>query len=211
MIYDRIATAAVGPEYSYDFAEMLSIIQDARSGYSWDTYFWSSDNYILKSDSYPAEQIKERCDNVLPVLDKMIDEGIESYTLPLPISLQDVLRLMKPHLVQIREYAQFRMNLAQLESDYATGMTKEEVEKKLYEISVPIRNYNCIIGAWGQIEARAQYEMVLEFCEKTGCKVPIHSALQEERKQHIVAQIIAYQKEYDSIFILIVKYVLHNF
>lgn len=202
VIYDRIATATVGPEYSYDFAEMLSIIQDARSGYSWDTYFWSKDNYVLKSANYPAEQIIERCDNVLPVLDEMINEGVESYTLPLPISLQDVLQLMRPHLVQIREYAKFRVNLAQLENDYVAGMTKQETEKRLYEISVPIRNYNCIIGAWGQIEARAQYEMVLEFCEKTGCKVPMHSAFQEERKQRIVAQTIAYQKEYEETYIL---------
>ena len=205
-LYDRIATATVGPKYSYDFAEMLSIIQDARSGYSWDTYFWSSPNYILKSDSYEAELIKTRCDNVLPILDEMINGGVESYTLPLPISLQDVLKLMKPHLVQIRDYAQFRIDLAQLENDYAAGMEKEEVEKRLYEISTPISSYNCVIGAWGQIEARAQYEMVLEFCEKSGCTVPMHVAFQEERKQRIVAQTIAYQKEFEGMYVLHAPY-----
>lgn len=206
VIYDGIATATVGPEYAYDFAEMLSIIQDARSGYSWDTYFWSNDNYILKSDNYDAELIKTRCDDVLPVLDEMIESGMDSYTLPLPISLQDVLQLMRPHLVQIRDYAQFRIDLAQLESDYAAQMAKEDVEKRLYEISTPISNYNCVIGAWGQIEARAQYEMVLEFCENTGCAVPMHAGFQEERKQRIVAQTIAYQKDCDELYILYAPY-----
>lgn len=206
VIYDQIATAVVGPEYSYDFAEMLSIIQDARSGYTWDTYFWSNDNYILKSDAYKAEEIKERCDRVLPILDQMIDEGIESYTMPFPIPLQDVLQLIKPHLVQIRDYAEFRINLAQLEKDYADGMEKTAAESRLYEISVPIRNYNCIIGAWGQIEARAQYEMVLDFCERTGCKVPMYSAFQEERKQHIVAQVSVYQKEYANPYVVYAPY-----
>ena len=206
VIYDGIATAAVGPEYAYDFAEMLSIIQDARSGYSWDTYFWSNDNYILKSDSYEAELIKTRCDNVLPILDEMIESGMDSYTLPLPISLQDVLQLMRPHLVQIRDYAQFRIDLAQLKSDYAEGMAKEDVEKRLYEISTPISNYNCVIGAWGQIEARAQYEMVLEFCENTGCDVPMHAAFQEERKQRIIAETIAYQKDRGDVYISYAPY-----
>ena len=206
VIYDSIATATVGPEYAYDFAEMLSIIQDARSGYSWDTYFWSKENYILKSDDYDAALIKSRCDNILPVLDEMIASGMDSYTLPLPISLQDVLQLMKPHLLQIRDYAQFRMDLAQLESDYAAGMTKEEAEKRLYEISTPISSYNCVIGAWGQIEARAQYELVLEFCANTGCEVPMHVNFQNERKQRIVAQTIAYQKDCDEVYILQAPY-----
>lgn len=206
IIYDQISTAAVGPEYAYDFAEMLSIIQDARSGYSWDTYTWSNDNYILKSSAYKAEDIKERCDRVLPILDQMIDEGIESYTMPFPIPLQDVLQLIKPHLVQIRDYAEFRINLAQLEKDYVAGMSQAEVESRLYEISVPIKNYNCIIGAWGQIEARAQYEMVLDFCKKTGCEVPRYSALDEERKDRIQAQLIVYQKEYVNPYVIYEPY-----
>jgi len=195
VLYDRISTAAVGPEYAQDFAEMLSIIQDARSGYSRDTFFWSKEEYILKSDAYPAESLIERCNRVLPILEKMIEEGVESYTLPLPIPLQDVLRLMQPHLAQIRDYAKFRVALAELEADYERGVDVAELESRLYEISEPIKNYNCIIGAWGQIEARAQFEMVTEFCKKTGMEVPRHASLVEERKDRILAQIISNQKE----------------
>ena len=195
VIYQNISTATVGPEYAADFAEMLRIIQDARSGYSYDTYFWSNENYILKSDAYPAESILERCNNILPVLDEMIDKGIESYTLPLPMSLQDLLQLIQPHIVQIRDYAQFRIGLAQLEEDYANGADLQELSERLYVVSEPIKNYNCVIGAWGQIEARAQYEMVMDFCSRTGLEVPMHATFQNERKTRIMEQLKAYQLE----------------
>ncbi len=202
VIYEELSTAAVGPEYAEAFAEMLSIIQDARSGYTWDTYFWSNENYILKSDAYPAEEILARCNEVLPVLEEMIEKDVESYTMPFPIPLQDVLRMMQPHMVQIRDFAEFRIALAQLEADYAQGLDVQVLNDRLYEISEPIKDYNCIIGAWGQIEARAQYEMVMEFCKNAGVEVPMHVNFQEDRKKRIVAQLISYQKELEEPYLL---------
>lgn len=197
-IYKQISTATVGPEYAETFAEILSIIQDARSGTSYDTYFWKNENYLLKSADYPAESILVRCEQVLPVLDEMIEKEIESYSLPLPISLNDLLQLVRPHLLQIQAYAQFRVNLQELEKDYAEGVDLQVLGKRLYEISEPIKNYNTVIGAWGQIEARAQYEMVMDFCKRTGLEVPMHASFQNERKQRIMAQLITYQMEADE-------------
>jgi len=197
-IYKQISTATVGPEYAETFAEILSIIQDARSGTSYDTYFWKNENYLLKSADYPAESILVRCEQVLPILDEMIEKEIESYSLPLPLPLNDVLQLIRPHLLQIQAYAQFRVNLQELEKDYAEGVDLQVLGKRLYEISEPIKNYNTVIGAWGQIEARAQYEMVMDFCKRTGLEVPMHASFQNERKQRIMAQLITYQMEADE-------------
>lgn len=205
-IYTQISTAAVGPEYAEVFAEILSIIQDARSGYSYDTYTWSGENYILKSDAYPAESILKRCETVLPVLDEMIEKDIESYSLPLPISLNDLLQLIRPHLMQIQDFAQFRLDLDKLEKDYASGVDVQVLSGRLYEASEPVKNYNTVIGAWGQIEARAQYEMVMEFCEKTGLEVPMHAAFQKERKDRILAYIIERQMEHDEPYLVEAPY-----
>lgn len=201
-LYEQISTAAVGPEYAADFAELLDIIQDARTGESFVTGTWSNEEYILKSDAYPAEDILQRCNDILPVLDEMIEKEMESYTLPLPISLNDVLQLVRPHIVQIRDYAQFRIDLAQLEEDYANGADLQKLSERLYVVSEPIKNYNAVIGAWGQIEARAQFEMVVDFCNETGLEVPMHAAFQNERKQRIMAQLIAYQMEHDEPYIV---------
>lgn len=194
-LFEMVSEAAVGEEYAAEFAEVLSIIQDARSGYSWDTYFWSRENYVLKSDDYPAEQILERCSHAIPVMEEMIEKGVESNTLPLPISLSDLLQMILPHLKQIQSFAEFRIALAQLDADYEKGVSLEELAVRLEEIADPIKDYNCIIGAWGQIEARAQYEMVSAFSQRTGVKLPELTAFHENRKNYIQNQLIAYQKD----------------
>ena len=193
-LYENISTAAVGEEYAAAFAQMLSLIQDARSGNSWDQYWWASENYILKSDAYPAEDILSRCELYIPVLQEMIDKGIEANTLPLPISLNDVLRLMLPHLRQIQEFAEFRIALAQLEEEYAAGASISTLTRKLEKISDPIKPYNTVIGVWGQIEARAQMEMITAFCEKTGVPRPATDVLDEQRKGYIYSQLVTLQK-----------------
>lgn len=193
VLFENISTAAVGPEYAEAFAEILDIIQDARSGSSWDTYFWSNANYIVKSDSYPAEQLLKRCNDVMPILQEMIDKNVESYSLPLPIELQEVLKMIQPHLEQIRTYAEFRMALAALEADSAKGMTVEELTARVEAISVPIKDYNCIIGTWGQIEARAQQELLAEFCGRAGIEKPVNEGFDAKRKQYILSQLISFQ------------------
>ncbi len=194
VLYEQISVAAVGEEYADAFSQILSIIQDARSGHSWDTYFWSQDNYILKSDAYPAEEIKARCEQYIPVLQEMIDKKIESNTLPLPISLNDVLRLMMPHLQQIKDFAEFRIAFAKLQQDYKAGVSAAKIEKQLAEISDPIKSYNTVIGIWGQVEARAQYEMIEAFCKDTGMKMPENGAFDELRKRYIYSQFVVGQK-----------------
>jgi len=193
-LYENISIAAVGEEYAEAFAQMLSIIQDARSGSSWDQYWWAGENYILKSEAYPAEEILSRCEQYIPVLQEMIDKGIETNTLPLPISLNDVLRLMLPHLRQIQEFAEFRIALGQLEKEYETGVSIPILARKLEKISDPIKPYTAVIGVWGQIEARAQLEMIAAFCEKTGVPAPDTDVLDEQRKDYIYSQLVTFQK-----------------
>ncbi len=193
-LYQGIAEAAVGSEYAYDFREILSLIQDARSGSSWDTYFWSREDYILKSDNYPAESILERCNTYIPVLEEMIEKGVESNSLPLPVSMTQLLQMMRPHLEQIRDYAKFRIAFAELEEQYAQGVDAETLGAKLYEIGNPIDSYNCIVGTWGQVEARAQREMILEFCNNTGVELPIYEELDKQRKDFIYSHLTMYQR-----------------
>lgn len=194
VLYQQISEATVGPEYADAFSELLSVIQDARSGSSWDTYFWSRENYILKSDAYPAEDILARLNKYLPILDEMIEKKIEANTLPLPIHLQQLLQLMRPHLEQIKAFAEFRLAFAKLQEEYAAGADASLVAEKLCEIGEPIDSYNCIIGTWGQIEARAQREMILEFCKNTGVEIPLYADYDKERKDYIYEQMVMYQR-----------------
>ena len=55
-------------------------------------------------------------------------------------------------------------------------------------------SYISVIGIWGQIEARAQREMVLAFCDKTGAEIPVYPVWDRQRKQYIYAQLVTDQK-----------------
>lgn len=190
----EVALAAVGSEYADAFADILELIEDARSGESWDTYWWSSEDYILKSADYPAEDILTRCEKAIPLLQEMIDSGLQANTLPLPLELTDVLQLIMPHLQQIKAYAEFRVGFAQAEDMLAEGAAPADIQAQINAISTPISEYNTIIGAWGQIEARAQQELLYEFCTENNLEMPLDATLERESKFRIYSEFITNQK-----------------
>lgn len=186
--------AAVGSEYADDFADILALIEEARSGESWDTYWWNSENYILKSDSYPAEDILTRCDKAISVLQEMINSGLQTNTLPLPLELNEVLQLILPHIQQIKAYAEFRIGFAQAEDMLANGASAADIQAQIDSISTPISEYNTVIGAWGQVEARAQQELLWDFCQENNLEMPVDSTFDRERKFRIYSEFITNQK-----------------
>lgn len=190
----EIAVAAVGTEYADAFADILELIEDARSGESWDTYWWSSENYILKSDAYPAKEILAKSEQALSVLQEMIDADLEANTLPLPLKLREVLQLIQPHIRQIRDFARFRIGLHEAEDMVAEGLSKDAVQAQIDSISTPVSEYNTVIGLWGQVEARAQQELLLAFCRKNDLEMPVDATFDYERKFRIYSQFVTDQK-----------------
>lgn len=194
-ITEQIAEAAVGPEYASEFAQVLNLIEDARSGYDRDMgYLWSSDEYIFKSKNYPAKDILARSEKAMELLQTLINNGQEAYTLPLPISLSDLLRLMEPQIEQIKTFAQFRIGFDEVQSMVKQGSDQEAILAKLQEISVPISEYNTVTGLWGQIEARAQQEILWSFCQKEGYEMPDNPAFTAAQKYRIYEYFVSYQK-----------------
>lgn len=195
---DEIALAAAGPEHAAAFADVLRLIEDARSGESWNTYWWSSEDYLLKSDAYPAEEILAESERALAVLNEMIDQNVTSHTLPLPLAFRDVLRLMVPQVAQIKAFAEFRIGLSEAEKMLRDGSPAEAVQAKLNAISTPVSEYNTVTGLWGQIEARAQQEMLAAFCEANGFETPVDPAFRQARKNRIYDYFVSYQKGSDK-------------
>lgn len=190
----------VGEEYGESMYEILDLIQDARTGDSYDTFFHSKENYILTSDAYDADDILERSNRLLPVLQEMIEADLQTNVIPLPCSVTDLLKLVEPHVAQIQQFAQFRKDMKELEKMYAAGNGNDVLQTKLDEIYEPIPEYNCIIGMWGQVEARAQYELVEEFCAKTGLEVPEDPVFKYYRKQRLYQEMCSFQKGSEDIY-----------
>lgn len=64
---------------------------------------------------------------------------------------------------------------------------------RLTEIAEPIRSYNTVVGCWGQVEARAQHEMVTDFCRRADIEVPQNGTFRANRKLHIYMQLVTFQ------------------
>ena len=166
----EIAEKIAGKEDKEVLLEALHLIQDARSGDRWETYWWREDGYELGTANPAA--IRERAEACLPKLQAVAEQKKKTNTIPLPIEAWQLMKLMLPHLEQIRRYAEFRIQMAELETMYANGADPDTLYRRLDQIWEPVPEYNCIIGLWGQPESRVQADAVKAFCKKAGIPVP---------------------------------------
>lgn len=192
-----VAQAVAGDEYADDFYEILDIIQDARSGntYSQFKYSIGSEDYLLTSDAYDAEDIYTRCEKYYPILEEMIDAEPHDNTMPLPISVTELLKLIRSHLKQIMEFAEFRLGLEEIEADYENGASTAKLQKAVESLYSPISNYDCVVGVWGNAEALAQYKLLNDFCNEAGLVMPEDDVFNYHLKQYMYEEMVAYQKE----------------
>ena len=190
----QIAAAVVGEKYADDFYEVLSIIQDARTGNDWTEFRIGCENYLLESDQYPADQLSKRCEEAIPKLEEMIRADLKQSSVPLAISTSDLLSMILPHLAQIRDFAEFRLLLDQLEKKYEAGTSVSELQEVLGRNYRSVPEYNTVVGVWGQAEARAQYNLIKAFCVKAGLEVPVDPGFEYLRKQRLLGDMIVNQK-----------------
>lgn len=161
-----IAGDADAPSLSF----VLELIRDARSGDTWNSYWWSEGNYILRTTD-PAE-ILERAEKAEKILAELAERKIDSAKIRIPLKAWQIIKLIQPHIAQIKAFAQFRIGYAKLSDMYDRLGDCNEVREELDRLWKPVPEYNCIIGLWGQPEAIEQTKMLGEFSERTGIPVP---------------------------------------
>ena len=187
------AAAVVGTEYAEMLYQVLTLIEDARSGDSFESFKWGADNnqYIFYSSDYRPAEIYHRAEEALEYLDEMINADIQCNTISLPVSVSELLKLVATHVEQIREFAWFR-----LKYDALAAMPEGEVSAEdVAAIYVPVCEFDAVTGLWGQPEARAQYELIERLCDDRGLEVPHNKVFDYYRKQRILAELISYQKK----------------
>ena len=192
------AVSIVGAEYAGSLYDILTLIEDARTGSSWDTYYWTGGNYILKSKDYNSEDISKRASKALKDIDEIIAAAPEVNTLPLPVSVTELLELIRPHICQIFEFATFRGELSNGEKLASQGASREDLQEYINSIYTPVSEYDAIIGLWGQPEARAQYELLEDFCLRYELEVPQDATFISFRKMRILDEMITMQKNSEN-------------
>ena len=177
----EIAEMVFGAKYKNQMFEVLSLIQDARSGDSWDTYWWTRPDYIIKSKNRQTahwNDILMRAEKAELLLHELNEITDFTPSIALPRSPAVMIGMILPHVMQIKQYAQFRIDFDKLNTmRQKEENSQEELSAFLNKIYNPIPDYDTWVGVFGQPEQRAQTAFVEEFCKTVNIDFPARESM----------------------------------
>jgi len=188
-------TGASQPKNAQKLLRALTLIRDARSGDTWNSYWWREKGYILRHGDYA--DILSRADACIRDFETLLIEDEPLDGVPFPLSRRQLYRLMLPHLYQIRQFAQFRTALDEVKQLQTEGATKEILQEKVNALPFEVPEYNCVIGLWGQPEARIAYEMVCAFCDENALAAPDRGHMRFIFKRRLFDALCTHQRGLD--------------
>jgi hypothetical protein len=164
-ILREISEGIWGPRNGPKVLDGINLIQDVRSGPTWDTY-WSYKGrlpYYLGTEN-PQNDLK-RATASLADFESLKTDPTYVSKFPLPFPPATFIELITPHLKQIKAFAEFRIKEAAIREASKKGASKEELTRMAIEAWDPIPDYNTWIGTFGQGEARIQEGMMTKLAK----------------------------------------------
>jgi len=168
-ILHEIAEGIYGPRNGESVFRALKLIEDVRSGPTWDTYWRSQPEYRLGTDD-PASDLR-RADEAIAAFEMMAPDRSFVPKFPLPFPPATFIELILPHLRQIRCFADFRLKAVAIRAAAKNGASKTQLTHLAQAVWQPVPDYNTWIGVWGQPEAIMQEKMVVELARELGIEV----------------------------------------
>jgi len=167
------AAMLAGDEKADALLYALELIRDARSGDTWATYWWQHEGgkYNVLFNTDPVE-IRDRAEKSLAVLDELAKAKIDCPKGHFPLKPWQIMKMIMPHVEQIKKWAEFRIAFAKVEEMYKAEGDTEAVRAALSDAYKPIPEYNCIVGLWGQVECVEMIKKIEKFCRETGIPMP---------------------------------------
>lgn len=179
----------VGEENAEGLYRAAKLVEKARTGNSWKEFKSEYDEYILLSDNYPAEEIYEESKQVLEILENMSRSDDLECFVAMPVTSNEFVKMMIPQIRQINEFAEFRIELSKAKAIVSDSSRTNQIEYFLNTLYTPVDEYNTIVGAWGQTEARAQYILLDGFCKENNLETPSDAVFEYNRKQRILGEL----------------------
>lgn len=188
----EITDAIWGPKNGPLVHDALSLIEDVRTGPSWDTYWWGRPTHRVGTED-PARD-RDRADRVLAALDAMQPDAGYVPKLPLPWPPETLVELMRPHLLQIRAYAEFRLGVDELRAAAAGGAATDTLQAMLDQIWKPVPEYNTWIGVFDTKEVREQKKTVRQLAGEYGLVVNDPAWLRDLETDRVLQQLRTWQQ-----------------
>lgn len=189
-------TGTAHPENTKKLLSALELIRDARCGDRWESYWWTEKEYILVNGEYAP--ILARADRIIADFETLLTEDEPTDGIPFPVKRNHLYRLILPHLYQIRQFAQFRVGLAELRALAESGVDPALLQEKVNALPFEIPEYNTVVGLWGQPEARVAYIMLCTFCKEYDLVAPDRSYMRFTFKRRLQDALCARQRGLSS-------------
>ncbi|HRE79835.1 MAG TPA: hypothetical protein PLN52_02245 [Opitutaceae bacterium] len=163
-ILREIAHGIWGPKNGPVMLDVLHLIQDTRSGPTWDTYWMWLPTHRLGTED--ANEDLRRVNEAISRLETLKTDTAYVSKFPLPFPPATFVELTLPHLWQIKSFAEFRLKFESLTALAKNGASSAELTAKANAIWDPIRDYSTWIGAFGPPEAVTQENMLMAFAKE---------------------------------------------
>ena len=168
-ILREISYGIWGPENGIKIFEALKLIQDTRSGPTWNTYWvWSKEHRLGTADPH-SDLI--RAEKGITDLQNLKTDSSFVVKFPLPFSPATFVELMIPHLFQIRQFAQSRVEVDKIKEAAGNGVSKSELTRLINAAWKPIPDYNTWIGMFGPLEAAKQEKLFRDLAKELELKL----------------------------------------
>lgn len=171
-ILREISEGIWGPKNGQQVLQALKLIEDVRSGPTWNTFWWRSKEYRLGTNN-PADDLK-RAEEAITNFEALETDRSYVSKFPLPFPPETFIELTLPHLKQIKQFAQFRIDADAIHASAKKGVDATALSKMAVDAWQPILEYNTWIGAFGQPEATMQEKILTAMAKefKFGLKQP---------------------------------------
>jgi hypothetical protein len=143
--------------------DALKLIQDTRSGPTWNSFWWTTKEYRLGTADPKADL--DRAEKIIMDLEKMQTDTLFVPKFHLPFPPATFIELTIPHLRKINSFAAFRFKEIEIRRSAGNGISKEELTRLVTEAWQPIPDYNTWIGSFGQPEETMQQKMINKLCK----------------------------------------------
>jgi hypothetical protein len=189
----EFAEGVWGPRNGPKVLKALKLIEDVRTGPNWDTYWWTMSPY-RRGTSDPAEDLK-RVESILADLQSLKPDQAFVPKFPVPVSGDTLVDMMLPYLRQIRDYAEFRIELDGIKAAWKSGASKDDISQRLAKAWKPIPEYDTWIGVFGQTERRMQEIQLRKFAKEAGVKLEEPSWLRAQDAGRLLQKIQNVQRQ----------------
>lgn len=157
-ILNEISEGIWGPKNGPKIFKALKLIQDVRSGPTWESYWWNLPQHQVGTLA-PNKDL-QHSNEAIAALEGMKTDTNYIPKFPLPFPPSTFVELMLPHLRQIRQFSEYRVKIESIREAAKQGISKEELTKLANAAWKPVPDYNTWIGTFGQAEERIQEKII---------------------------------------------------